>query len=478
MSIRRMTGEAFAYTVGNVFEASAGVVVTAVIGRYLAPAELGIADVITATTGIVYFFVCINLDQALIRYYYDGTDDDRTRLATTHLVFTTANGVLMIALGVLLVHQFRELLAEHAAWVCALVMVSVLALVDHVTTLLRLRHEPTHHVAVVAVRGTGWALFVSLLLVGWNAGVISLFAGRLIGASAALVVGFRWLRHAYARRGNLSLALRSARFALPTVPAGLASWAMLHAPRYFLALGASYEEVGYYGIGVRISYLISLVGVGISMAWSPFIMGIKDQPESRATLGRGLLYFTVFNVAVVIPFIVLAREVVHVLVGPTYLPASGLVGPMVVATMLSNIALFLFVQISIAERTYWQSLSYFAGVFVMGVFNVVLVPRWQSTGAVYATLAGQIVIVSVMFAVAQRFVRMPVPAGRMVAALGIVAAMLGLALWVARTGEISGGTLAVKFLLVVFGWGACVAVVGPKEMRSLVALGRSIFARR
>lgn len=477
MNIRRLTGEAFIYTAGNALDAAAGIAVTIAIGRYLTPAELGLADVITATMGVVYFLVCLNLDQALIRYYYDECSPSRERLVTTHVLVTLTGGMLAIALGALAVHRFHDLLTEHAAWVCSLVMISAVALTDHVATHFRLRHEPMRHATVLGIRSIGWATFVALLLAVWHAGVISVFAGRLLGTALALVMGFRWLRDRYARKGSFALAMRSARFALPTVPAGLAAWAILHAPRYFLAFGASYEEVGYYGIGVRVSYFVSLLGVSMSMAWAPFIMGMKDRPESRVVLGRGLLYFITLNTMLVVPMIAFPREIVRVLAGPAYIPAANLVGLMVVATVFSNISLFVFVQISIAERTYWQSISHGAGALVMAVLNLLLIPRWQSVGAAVATVAGQIVTASMMFAAAQRLVRIPVAAVRILIAFAAVAIVFGATSWLGTNRSTLAAT-GVKCLLVIAAWGTCAAVLGPGEIRSLVRLGRDILTKK
>jgi len=272
------------------------------------------------------------------------------------------------------------------------------------------------------------------------------------------------LRRLYALRGNLRFAIRALRFSLPTLPAAFASWGLVNAARYFLVIGASAEETGYYGVGVRLTYIVSTIGIGVVMAWGPFFMGIKEEPNARDIQAKGLLYFVAANVVCIAPLLMFAREAVLLLMGSQYLPAVRLIGPMLAATLFSNLSLFLFVQISVSERTHWQSVSYAVGLVVMVIANVLLVPSMKGMGAAIAMLCGHLATAGTMWFAGQTVYTVPVSVAR----VGVlILALTGCLVLAPATTTWFGTTLqgiALRALLTLLMWSACLAAVGPRDV--------------
>jgi len=469
MNLRRFSGEAMLYVMAATFEPTAGLLLLPLLGRFLTPSELGVADIITATGGIAFFAVGLNLDQALTRYYYDS---DRRVLATTHATLVLANGAALVVGGIAALALAN--LTQWKAWTCALFAAPLTVLLEHVFTLFRLRHEPGHLLTAATLRAFAWVVVTAGLLVGWRAGVVAVFAGRLVGCLAATAAMVFWLRGVYARRGRGSYLRRSLQFAAPTIPATFASLGIMQAPRYFLGIGASAAEVGYYGVGVRLGLIIAMIGIGAAMAWGPFAMSVKDEKGAPEVFGRALLYLLAVNVAVVAPLCAFAREETAILMGARYLPAVPLIGPLVVASAFSNMALLLFSQIAIAERTHWQSVSYLLGLAVMSLLNLLLIGRWQSLGAAVATLVAQVVTAGTMYYAAQRHFPVPVARGRLAALCALLVAVLVTGAWLNAAFLPARMTLPLKGVLTFATWGACLALLGRREIRAIIGLARAI----
>ncbi|HPC45120.1 MAG TPA: oligosaccharide flippase family protein [Candidatus Latescibacteria bacterium] len=469
MNTRRLTGEAAVYTFGIVLDTLAPFLVLPILGRYLTPGQFGLADVITATAGLTYFAVGFNLDQALTRYYYDEEDAHRKRLVTTHLAVVSVSGTVFLVLGLVGLHAFRGSLQDLSAWHWALLSVPLMVMSDQAATLFRLQHQPFKQLGLLSVRAFVWVFFTSFFLVWLRAGISSIFIGRVAGAIFGLGASAYALRRLYALRGNLRFAVRALRFSLPTLPAAFASWGLVNAARYFLVIGASAEETGYYGVGVRLTYIVSTIGIGVVMAWGPFFMGIKEEPNAREIQARGLLYFIAANVVCIAPLLMFAREAVLLLMGSQYLPAVRLVGPMLAATLFSNLSLFLFVQISVSERTHWQSVSYAVGLVVMVIANVLLVPAMKGMGAAIAMLCGHLATAGTMWFAGQRVYTVPVSVAR----VGILILVLAGCLVLAPTTTTRFGTtlqgIALRALLTVLMWSACLAAVGPGDVLRFAA---------
>ena len=149
---------------------------------------------------------------------------------------------------------------------------------------------------------------------------------------------------------------------------------------------------------------------------------------------------------------------------------------MATALVFSNLSLFLFVQVSISERTFWQSVSYAAGVGAMMSANVFLVPMFAAEGAVVATMAAYMVVAATMFWAAQRHFRAHVDIVRLVL---VLFAVLCVAVSARVLGEPRLGfpmDLLVKALLTLGVWGVLLSIIGVRDLQSIRVLWRRLIA--
>ncbi len=475
MNKRKLTGEAITYGLGRAMEGAAAFIVLPFAGRILGPAQYGTADIITATTSLLFLLIGLNFTQALTRYFYDV---DSPTLAATHAAVIALNGTIVVLLGLLALYIFRDQLTHHLAWIAALLVIPAHVFSEHVATIFRLRHEPFKYLCVVAASMGAWVIATPLMLVVWQAGIKSLFIGKLVGFALGIAVAAFWLIRVYQPRINVDYIKMSLRFTLPMLPATLAAWGMLHGPRYMLGIGAGVEEVGFYGIAVRFNYILTLTGMAGLMAWMPFAMGIKGDPNARRILGRGVLAFTVVNVAIAIVLAAFAYEEVLLLLGAEYRPAGKLIGPMLIASVLYNIGMMHFTQISISERTHWQSISYGIGFAAMVIANMILIPQFQSLGAVFGLVLGQGAGALIMIVIAQRVFPVDsdlIRVGGLLVVLAIVAAG---GWWLEALTATRMSAIAWKSALTVCGLIGCLAVLGRSELERAAGIVRDVVGRR
>ena len=488
MNIRKLGGEVFIYGLSNGLDAVASFVILFFLGRYLTPDELGISEIITATGALLLMVAALNMDHALTRYYYDEQDSSRRALTTTHAAFVLVTGAVALLAGVATVYGFRDMLTEHWAWFFAFLIVPIRGLGDHVAALLRLRHEPGRHFVFMTVRTLGVLAITLFALVAMGQGVKSIFVGRAAAGVLAALLLVWGLRKAYSATGSWAQLRRSVRFAAPMLGASAAYWGMVHGPKYFLQfLGSATSEVGYYGVGVRLSYILSLIGLTINMAWQPFAMGIKDSPEARDTLGRGVLYFMLANTAIVIPFAAFPQEIVRALMGPTYVVASNTVGLLMISAMLANMVLMFFVQVSIAEQTHWISWANTVGLVCVTALSIPIIPfsagfgeSGAATGTAVCTLGGELAALVFMYRAAQRSFPVTVSFLRLGGLLAVLAGVLAGALVVAQAvpEPFDPHGLLLKTGIALVAWAACFFVLGPRELRAMTRLARQVIAKR
>ena len=488
MNIRRFGGEAFVYGMSNGLDAVSSFVILFFLGRYLTPAELGVSEIITATGSLMLMVAGLNMDHALTRYYYDEPPEGQHSLASTHAVYIAITGGFMAVVGSLTVYGFRSDFVEHQAWVLGFLLIPIRGIGDHITALLRIRHEPGRHFVFMTVRMLAITGITLYALISLDEGITSIYLGRTIAGVLAAVVIACWLKKAYSWKIDTAQLRRSLRFAVPMIAASLAYWGMLHSPKYVLKfLSPTMDDVGYYGVGVRLSYVLSFLGLAVSMAWNPFAMSIKDTKGAGKTLGRGTLYFMVINVVIIVPFTAFSQEIVRGLMGPGWTAAADTVGPAMMAAMMANMVLMFFVSLSIAEKTRWISWSNVLGGGVMAILSIAVIPivsRHYDHGAAtvmaICTFAGETAAVGMMYVTAQRSFPIQVSLIRLiwVAAIPLTVYILSFGIKHLQTTPFDPFPLTLKAGLTVTGWGLCLLVLGPGEVKSATNLCRDILTRR
>jgi O-antigen/teichoic acid export membrane protein len=508
LDARRFSGEAVAYGLGNGLEAFAALAVMPFLGRYLAPAELGVADVITATAGLIIIFVALMGDHALARYYYDEEGADRRRLAFTHLCLLLGTGSTAIVLSALFIAHFSgphfvivdKLIAslgmlvhradaiadriiqfslpEKIAWIFALLHAPLRVVLEHLGSLLRLRHEPGRHLVLMSVMIAVTAVLTISMLVS-GAGVRSIFFARFAGVTIALFTVIWYVRRLYAFPPRMGMLRRALRFQAPLVPAVLAYWIMLQSPRYIIGvLSSSASEIGFYGVGVRFSYIVSLLSITAQMVWLPYAMGIKDREEAPAILGQGLLYFVAINVVIIAPFSYFSIEAVQLLLGPRYLPGAVTVPVMMMAAVMAGLLAVQFAQLSIAEKPRWFLYAYIFGSLTLIVLGFLLVPELGSLGASLASLAGYAVTATIVYLSAQHFFRVSVPPFRFAAliALWLAAGITAFMLTIHR--PTLGPLWILRSVLTLGTWGCAALILGPEHLTRLVGFVQRAISGR
>ena len=174
MNLRRFSSEVVFYGASNGLDAMTQFLVLPFLGRYLLPAELGIADVIGASASLA---ILSSSGSTWTRHSSATITKARTKPGTASPARTWAISSPTERYSSSWVERllitFRADISEPMAWTFALLAVPLKAVSDHLATLLRLQHEPKRHFSLMTTRTLVIAAVTLLLLVWLHAGVTS-----------------------------------------------------------------------------------------------------------------------------------------------------------------------------------------------------------------------------------------------------------------------------------------------------------------
>lgn len=299
---------------------------------------------------------------------------------------------------------------------------------------LRMSHRASGY---VAVRLAGLAANVALAILfvsRMDLGVRGVFLANL--CASGLTVGLLLPTLAREARlppqwGRLPDLLR---FALPLVPAGLASMVIQVADRPILQRLTDDATVGIYQANYRLGVFMMLVVGMFDLAWRPFFLERESRPreETGPILARVLTYFLVGAGGVFLAVTLFVEDLVALrlfgveLVHPSYWEGLPLVPIILGAYLVNGVYVNFMAQVYFTRRTSLAAYASGLGAAVSLGANFALIPAWGMYGAAWAHVLAYLAMAGYLFRRTQRLDPLPYEYGRL-AKLGAVLFALTLA---------------------------------------------------
>lgn len=247
----------------------------------------------------------------------------------------------------------------------------------------------------ISARGVGLFAAGTLLLFGgglWGL-VAGLFAANLMAASMSLC--FLYSHGGFRLRLNSSFLGRLLRESLPLALTNIFILVYFRVDMVMLeSMGWPYEELGWYGAGVRIIEAVGLVPALVSASLLPVLSSLASgQPAEMAKLfsqGRRLL--VILGLPAAVGLFGVRAEVPLLIFGPDFGETSRAffwLGPMVAFLFIN------FLQLAFLTSMGLQRLCAWATGVCLAVnvgLNLLLIPWYGFEGAAAATLATEIVL--------------------------------------------------------------------------------------
>jgi O-antigen/teichoic acid export membrane protein len=251
-------------------------------------------------------------------------------------------------------------------------------------------------------------------------------------------------------------------YAAPLIPVGFAQFGLHQADRYLIrALDpqqAGYAATGIYGLGYKISYLVTTLMLGpFIQIWQPWIFGVRE-PQERARLVARVSTYTMLAIgAVTMGVILLGRQGVLVLAGDPDMRAAYEVVPLISAGYVFW-ALYKATEIPlfIAKRTTRLLVINVAALAFNVVANFYLIPPYGYVGAAVATCATFGLLGGLGMIASRSEAHVPFELGRIVGILGVVAGCAALTLAI-DDGLASSGDWS---FFAAFHWKVAIGIAG------------------
>lgn len=381
------------YTIGRILPRAAGFFLLPIYTRYLIPSEYGIVGSMEVLNTILAIIFTLGIERSVYHLYWDhkSENDKRDYLGTIVIALVPIAASILILLFLFqgLVGAIYASIPFYPFYVYT-ILTSFFSVFEQVPKIyLQLEQKAGRFVILSVLQFVVDTAFILWFVVRMGGGAEGMLKGRMVGHFLMLIIFFYMTYRVVNVTFNPSILKKSIKFSLPMLPSLLSAWVLSLSDRIFIERFLSLSDVGIYALGYKIAGLVLIITGSLGMAYNPVFYQLansEDQDGAKRTL-----YFynnAYVMVALLICFLIsfFSKEVIAILLDPRFVEAHKIVPIIALAYFVSFSATLLNLSIYREKKTMAIMFIQICGALLNIALNFLLVPKFGTYGAAYATV--------------------------------------------------------------------------------------------
>ena len=386
-----------------------GLITLPIFTRVFVPAEYGVIELITTIASLLSLFLILAMDSAATRSYFDAsTKQHRREVISTGLWFLIVWNLLIVVI-ILFCSRWISSLAFRTSQYTDLLKIAFITiplsiLVAYSQNTIRLHFSPWKFTIISLLSGVLTVGLSILFVLKFEMGLWGYFVGILAGTAISLAPALYFIREEIALKFSLTKIKEMFSYGAPLVPASLAYYIFSMSDRFFLAKFATLDDVGLYGIAMKVASIMLFFNTAFGLAWSPFIFKLYSESEEKMkeVVRRAAKYVMIFFSLVAIFLTTFSREFLHIFTTEQYFGAAIAIGPLCLGAVASASTQVTVLGTSLARKTKYIALFSWVAAMVNLGLNALLVPRLGILGASMANAVSYVVLTLCYYGISQK----------------------------------------------------------------------------
>jgi len=250
---------------------------------------------------------------------------------------------------------------------------------------------------LVIVGASLWVIAVK------DMGLYGLFLGRMMGSAVGVGLLLILALQSILLKFSLSIITPMLRYGYPLVLGTFLAILTDASSRYFLNYYSTPEQVGYYGVAIKISGIFQMLIVQpFGVAWGGLMFQIAKWPHARLIYSKVLSYTLIVSMFIALIISLFTPLLFRIFATEEYAPGMA-VFPLIIFTRAVTIMMYpAGVGIYLGNRTKSLPIIYLASLLTNVMLCYLLVPRYGMAGAAWSWLITWMLIIILMGSVGQR----------------------------------------------------------------------------
>ncbi len=387
---------------GTLINMLIGLILTPLITRLVDPLEYGQLSVFTMYANIAEMVLCLGLDQALVRYYYESDEDEHKRalllkcikLPVIVTVICASLFMLLTSKGIIK-FEFDPYIS---AWLCLCVLFQLIYRFS--VLVVRLEYKSKLYSTLNILRKLAYLVLVVLFVFVFRKDHFDLLV-----VSTVLSIFICMLLSIYIQKDMWNFRLNKAE-SCTTTDAELLKYAApfiisMGVTQVFQAIDVislntyrTYAEVGVYSSAMTLVHIFAVIQTAFNTLWAPMqVEHYSKNPEDHAFYQKGNQIITVIMFFIGLSLI-LVKDVFAVILGSKYREAAYILPFLVFNPIMYTISETTVGGLIFKKKSNMQVVVALGACITNIIGNTILVPELGCQGAAISTGISYIVFFS------------------------------------------------------------------------------------
>jgi O-antigen/teichoic acid export membrane protein len=404
----RISKDSLIYSLRGFAQSFIGIFLVPIYTRIFSPSDYGVIDLITTIIIFLNMILTMGLDNSVTRYYVDSKDEkDKKMTASTGLIYGAFSSFIVTFILILLSPKLSNIILgnsiSYVILMIALITLPINIISLYCLGLLRMKFQSLLFV-ITAIGEMILGVSLTIYLVVFRrVGIIGIYIAQMINFTTFSIIRFYLTRTSFGFVFSFKRLKELMAFGAPTIPLSTAHYVMTYTNRYFLKYYSGLNAVGLYGIGFRVSSLISLIVAGFQFAWGPFVLSTYNDVNAKETFSKIYDYFAIIVCLAVLALSLYSKEVLTIFATREYMEAYKTVPFISTSIVTYTLGGYFAIGISIAKKT-WHYIWISVVVSVINIIlNVFLIKYLGLVGSVISLVLSFIVLGFLLMKVSQRY---------------------------------------------------------------------------
>lgn len=377
-----------------------GLLTTPLITRIVDPIEYGQLSIFTMYSNMALLILCMGLDQAVVRYYYEAEGMEYKRALLFRCIQLPLIASILCSIGVIAFSVSGHVRLEFNSFIIVLLcFYTIIQILYRFSTLVvRLEYKSKLYSALSIVLKIAYILIAVplLLIVKQNYFLILVIATVMATAICTFISIFAqadiWSFFKLSKTNqNVCDRKELLRYAYPFIISMGITTLFQTIDKLSLNYYSTYSEVGIYSSTMTLVHIFAVIQTAFNALWTPMaVEHYTKNPEDRSFYQRGNQIITVIMFFLGISLI-LVKDIFAVLLGEKYREAAYILPFLIFNPIMYTISETTVSGLVFMKKSKMQVVVALGACITNIIGNILLVPKLGSQGAAISTGVSYIV---------------------------------------------------------------------------------------
>jgi O-antigen/teichoic acid export membrane protein len=397
-SIRQSTKDSVIYGLGNIAVKVIGFLLIPLYTdpEYFSVDDFGVIAMLDISGLILISVMASGLPQSLMRWYWDKEHANNQKgIFFMAVSFQILTGILFCLLLFPLSHRISGVIFSSSDWTQAirlLILSSALQAINNlINTLMRLQSKSALFSAVNLMKLLTVLFLTVYFIVYRGMGIRGIYLAQVLGNLLFIIILSGYAIKNSTPFFNLSLFGSMSRYGFPLLLANFAAAALSAIDRYSLNTLALLQYVAIYSLAFKISSVLKLVIVdSVKMALTPMVFRKMNSPDNKRFYSKTMLYSSYVLMLGIITISLFSYEIIRLISRSSEFWSAFVVVPILsLSVFFVNMRETTSYGLIINKKTRIFGMNVVISSVLNILLNILLIPKWNITGAAIATAITQ-----------------------------------------------------------------------------------------